>query len=100
MFVDDVSFERLQDPPPAPLEGWKMRVFLRGSEYEVRSAPLVVTVGELYVDLLVPMFDEEGVIGVQGLLADIPQAGDEVKVGYADSPLLPTGFEFSETLDA
>lgn len=99
MFVDDVSFERLQDPPPV-LEGWKMRVLLRGSEPEVRTVPLVVTVGELHVDLLVPIFDEDRVNGMQGLLADIPQPGDEVRVGYADGPLLPTGFEFSETLDA
>ena len=99
MLVDSVVFETLQDPPPA-FENWKMRVLLLGSEYDVRAAPLVVTVGELFVDLLVPMFDEEGaVVGVQGLLADIPQAGAEVKVGYADGPLLPTGLEFS-TLDA
>ena len=48
---------------------------------------------------LVPVFGEEGIEGLQGMLAGIPQFGDEVMVGYADRPLRSTGFTFSETDD-
>jgi len=98
MLVDSVAFTRLQDPPPA-FERWQLRVLLRG-EFEFRAIPLVVAVGDVNVELIVPTFAEEGIIGIQGLLPAIPQVGDEVRVGYADGPLLATGFEFTETLDA
>jgi hypothetical protein len=99
MVIDSVDFARLQDAPPA-FERWKMRVVLRTGDYDVRAIPLLVMVGSLNVEMLVPIFGEEGIVAVQGLLTDIPQFGDEVKVGWADGPLLGTGFEFSETLDA
>jgi hypothetical protein len=98
MIVQSVAFTRLQDRPPA-FERWQMRVLLRG-EFELRAIPLVVAVGDVNVELLVPSLGEEGITGIQGLLAEIPQVGDEVRVGYADGPLLSTGFEFSETPDA
>jgi hypothetical protein len=99
MLVDSVAFKRIEDPPPA-FERWKMRVVLRGSEPEVRALPLLVMVGALRVELLAPLFGAEGIEGIQGLLAGIPALGDEVQVGYAGGPLLSTGFEFSETLEA
>jgi hypothetical protein len=99
MLVDSVAFQRIEEAPAA-FERWKMRVVLRGSEPEVRAVPLVVMVGALHLELLAPLFGAEGIEGIQGLLAGIPEIGDAVQVGYAGGPLLPTGFAFSETFDA
>ena len=94
MTVERVDFERLEDAPPA-FERWQVRVLLRGSGFEHRSAPIVVAVGELNVELIVPLITDEGIAGIQGLLTEVPPNGAEVSVGYADGPLFGTGFEFS-----
>lgn len=94
MFIDNVEFELIEDPPVG-LERWKVRVRIEGQGLEPRSAPLVITVGEQNVEMIVPLLGEEGVRGVQGLLPEIPTSGEEVSIGHADTPLVPTGFEFS-----
>lgn len=98
MFVDSVAFEPLADAPAALLERWKMRVTVTGGGFEIRAMPIVVTVGEQHAQMLVPLVAEDGaVVGLQGLLPEVPEAGAEVSVGYADGPVFATGFEFSET---
>lgn len=94
MVVDSVSFERLE--PPDGLDRWKMRVIVRGAGFSMRAAPLVLAVGEQHAQLIAPLVTEEGVAGIQGLLVEVPDSGEEVSVGYADGPLLATGHEFSE----
>lgn len=96
MTVERVDFERLEDAPAA-FARWQVRVLLRGVGFEHRAAPVVVTVGELNVELIVPLLTEEGTAGIQGLLTEVPPNGAEVSVGYADGPLFGTGFEFSES---
>jgi hypothetical protein len=98
MAIESITFETLQDLPP-DFDRWKMRVILRGENFEVRSVPLVITVGELNVEMIVPLVSDEGPTGVQGYLTEIPEIGSEVQVGYADGTLISTGFEFSENSD-
>lgn len=94
MVIESVNFERIEDAP-AGLDNWQVRVVLSGSGFEVRSVPMVVAVGEQHAELLAPVLIEEGIEGIQGLLAEVPENGDEVAVGWADGPLVPTGHEFS-----
>jgi hypothetical protein len=94
MFIDKVEFELIEDAPVA-LQRWKVRVRIEGHGLEPRSAPLVITVGDQNVEMIVPLLGEDGVSGVQGLLPEIPTAGEELRIGHADTRLVPTGFEFS-----
>lgn len=98
MFVDDVVFERITEAPPE-FEEYLLRVFLKGGEPEERATPFVVKVGEVRVEMLVTVFGEEGIEGLQGMLKQVPQFGDEVMVGYAGRPMRSTGFTFSLTQD-
>ena len=101
MQIEKVVFETLQDVPAELLARWTMRVIVQGKGLEVRALPIVVEVGEQRLQMLVPLFTDEGAsAGVQGLLPEIPENGDAVRVGYADGPLFATGFEFSETQEA
>jgi hypothetical protein len=101
MQIEKVVFETLQDVPAELLARWTMRVIVQGKGLEVRALPIVVEVGEQRVQMLLPLFTEEGEsAGVQGLLPEAPRNGDEVKVGFADGPLFGTGFEFSENQEA
>jgi hypothetical protein len=101
MQIDKVVFETLQDVPAELLARWKMRVIVQGEGLEVRAVPIVVEVGEQRAQMIMPLTAEEGgSAGVQGLLPEIPQNGDEVKVGYAGGPLFATGFEFSGNQEA
>jgi hypothetical protein len=72
MFVDSVVFEGSW---MRRSEEYVMRVFSRG-EPEERATPFVVKVGELRAEMLVTIFGEE-VEGLQGMLKEIPQLGDE-----------------------
>ncbi|MFD2189637.1 hypothetical protein [Pistricoccus aurantiacus] len=97
MFIEQVEFENLSNPPPQ-FQRWKMRVVLHGDGFDDRAAPIQVTVGEQNVEMIVPMVLENSIGGIQGFLVEVPQDGDVVSVGYADGPLFPTDFQFSNDL--
>ena len=99
MDVESVTFEPLGEVPAEISERWKLRVIVRGTGFEIRSIPLVLAVGEQRAQVLMPVYGDAGVVGLQGLLPRVPEAGEEVRVGYEDRPLRSTGFEFSETQD-
>jgi len=95
MFVENVEFENLVDAPPE-FERWSMRVVVHGDGFETRAIPIAMKVGEQNVELIVPWFTETGVGGIQGFLVARPEEGDVVSIGYADGPLFPTEFAFSD----
>ncbi len=97
MFIERVEFGNLTNPPQQ-FARWKMRVVLHGDGFDDRAAPIVATVGGQNVELIVPLVLEAGIGGVQGFLVEVPQNGDVVSVGYADGPLSPTEFQFSDDL--
>ena len=98
MDVESVTFEPLGEVPAAISDRWKLRVIVRGTDLPVvRAIPLVLAVGEQRAQVLMPLYSDEGeIVGLQGLLPRVPELGEEVRVGYADGPLLATGFEFSQ----
>ena len=101
MKVESVTFEPLGDVPASVSDRWKLRVIVRGTEFLPRSIPMAVAVGDQRAQVLMASYGDDGeVIGVQGLLERIPPLGTEVKVGYAEGPLIGTGFEFSQQPDA
>ncbi len=96
MFVERVEFEPLGALSGEMAGRWSTRVIVHGSGFVIRAIPLVIAVGEQRAQLVMPLLDEAGeVVGLQGLLVERPQNGQEVSVGYMDGPLFPTGFEFS-----
>jgi hypothetical protein len=83
--IEAVKFE------PVASTKWSMRVTIFGQDFEERAIPLVAQVGDQTVQALSPLFDGTG---VSGLLINEPAADDEVKIGYADGPLVETGFKY------
>lgn len=97
MLIERVEFEHLVNPPPQ-FARWQMRIVLHGDGFDSRAAPIAVKVGEQRVELIVPLVLEGSIGGIQGFLVEPPQAGDVVSIGYADGPLSPTEFQFSDDL--
>ena len=88
MKIDDATFV-------PPLEGadpvYVLRLEATGSEFEARAMPIVARVGAVLVETLVINLDGSGFVGQ---LRAMPQVGDELEVGYADTPLIKTGLTF------
>jgi hypothetical protein len=89
MQVEHAEFEHL-DPSPSPR--WVMRIRIIGENFEQRAIPIVAQVGDQAVEGLMPLFEGNG---VQGFLTAEPAVGDELRVGYADSPLIATGITYN-----
>lgn len=89
MQVERAEFERL-DPSPSPR--WVMRIRIIGKNFEQRAVPIVAEVGDQAVEALMPLFERNG---VQGFLTAEPAVGDELRVGYADAPLINTGITYN-----
>jgi hypothetical protein len=88
MQVDSVEFEAITTPLPTD---WVMRLVIRGSELDHGAIPMAAEIGPQKVHGLMPT-TEEGV--TLGFLTRVPDAGDELRIGYADGPLTPTGITF------
>lgn len=86
MEIESVQFQAVTTPR------WTMRVTILGQGLEPRALPLVVLVGSQAAQAI--SFLMEG-NGISGLLVDEPAPGDVVQIGYADDPLIDTGFTYT-----
>jgi hypothetical protein len=86
MDIATVQFEHVTT------ERWSMRVTIRGSGISPRAMPLVVLVGEQITEAISFLIEGDG---ISGLLVNEPAVGDEVRIGYADSPLIDTGVTYN-----
>ena len=83
--VEDVIFKNIN------FGTWVMRVSIIGTGFEQRALPIVVKIGDKWLNSILPMPENSGVIG---FLSEIPKIGDKVRVGYLDSPLMETTFTY------
>jgi hypothetical protein len=96
MIIERVEFETLGERPPQ-FEPWTVRIVIHGEGFDVnRAMPLLASLGEQPVELLVPIISDARIVGVHGLLRTPPQAGDALRIGYLDTPLFATGFAFTD----
>jgi hypothetical protein len=70
---------------------WVLRIEVEGSEFLHRAAPVVARVGDVRVEWIIVNMDGDG---FAGFLRTFPPVGAELKVGYADSNLIETGFTY------
>jgi hypothetical protein len=88
MQIDSMEIEPITTPLPTD---WRVRVVIRGGGLEERALPLVGELGPQTIQCLMPG-GNEGV--VLGFLTVEPSAGDELRLGFADQPLVSTGITF------
>ena len=81
----DAIFELLEDEP------WPLRIHVSGQGYVARAVPVAATVGEVVVQHIIPPPEGRGFTGV---LAETPDEGAVLKVGWADSELVATAVTF------
>ncbi len=89
MQIESVDFEPIDGPVPGD---WLMRVVIHGTGLEQRAMPIIAEVGPQAVHGLMPLV-EDGV--VLGFLTQVPDDGDELRVGYPNEPLVETGLRFA-----
>lgn len=89
MQVERAEFEFIE---PTVLPGLTVRVRILGENFEQQAIPIVAQVGQQTVDKIVPIVEGGG---VQGFLAETPQINDELRIGYADGPLISTGITYN-----
>jgi hypothetical protein len=78
--------------PPAGVNPiWVLRLEVEGSGFVQRAAPVVAQVGAVPVECIVLNLGGSGFIG---LLRNLPQAADPLKVGYLDTQLSDTGLTY------
>ena len=85
MQVTDVKFYDLADPM------WVSRMEVQGVDFVHRAAFVVAQVGDVPVEAIVVKMNGDGFVGH---LRTLPPVGAELKVGYADTPLMGTGFTY------
>jgi hypothetical protein len=78
------------------LPGWVMRVVITGTNIQQRATPILAVVGSQPVLGMMPLIGEQR--GVFGFLASEPEAGDELRIGYADEELINTGFLYDPNI--
>jgi len=84
--VESVEYKFIDTPR------WGMRITIIGRGFEQRAIPIVAQVGDQSVEALMPLLNNDGVMG---FLAREPTVGDEVRVGFADGPLIDTGITYN-----
>jgi hypothetical protein len=88
MNVDTADFEFL--PRRLPTD-WAMRVVIRGSGFEQTAIPIVAEIGAQRILGLMPDYEQDGVVG---FLMSEPLPGEQLKIGYADQPLIETAVTY------
>jgi len=88
MQIERADFELLADSPIPELA---VRVTIRGEGLEQRALPIVARVGDQTLLALAPTVTFPG---VQGFLAAEPTLGDELRIGFLDQELVPTGITY------
>jgi len=88
MQVDSAEFEPITTPLPMD---WVIRVVIHGTGLAFGGNPMVAEVGPQAVQGLMPTTREGTVLG---FLTTEPAPGDELRIGYADQPLIPTGITY------
>ncbi len=78
-------FELLEGEP------WPLRIHVAGEGYVARALPLAAVVGDVVVEQVVE--DPTG-RGFTGVLAEVPEEGAVLKVGWIDSDLVATDVVF------
>ena len=85
MQIEIVEYELVDMPR------WEVRITIVGEGFEQRATPIVAQVGDQAIEVLLPLFNADGVMG---FLAHEPALGDELRVGFAGGPLIETGFTY------
>lgn len=88
MNVERAEFEHLDS---SPIPRWVMRITIIGNGFVQAARRIVAQIGDQSVEGLTPLLDGEG---LQGFLTAEPAIGDELRIGYADSPMINTGITY------